>query len=117
MINDDTLKHLLDNETWITPQEALDWGFATSITGTAASAKAAASAFSALFEMVIAAKAARILTVSSTPVEPTGEPSAGEDPEPPETDPEPEPEPEPENQAALKRAAFLRGSINYLRKQ
>ncbi len=30
-ISEETLEDLLDNETWITPQNAVDWGFATGI--------------------------------------------------------------------------------------
>ena len=43
-LSEEELKAMLDAETWITPDEALEWGFATSISKQAASDKAAASA-------------------------------------------------------------------------
>ena len=51
-ISEDEIKELLDNETWVLPSEALEWGFATSINGEAAGSKAAASAKKALFNLV-----------------------------------------------------------------
>lgn len=51
-ITEDELKQMLDNETWILPDDALEMGFATSIIGEAASSKAAASARRALFNLV-----------------------------------------------------------------
>jgi ATP-dependent Clp endopeptidase proteolytic subunit ClpP len=43
-ISDDELSKLLDAETWLSPQEALEYGFAGAIIGSGVSAKAAASA-------------------------------------------------------------------------
>lgn len=51
-ITEDELKELLDNETWLSPAEALEMGFATSIVGESATDKAAASARKALFALV-----------------------------------------------------------------
>lgn len=51
-ITEDELKELLDNETWILPSDALEMGFATSITGETATEKAAANAKKALFSLV-----------------------------------------------------------------
>ncbi len=51
-IAEDNLKELLDAETWILPNEALDMGFATSIVGEAATSKVAASARKAFFSLV-----------------------------------------------------------------
>lgn len=51
-ITEDELKKLLDNESWILPNEALEMGFATSIVGGSTSEKAAASARKALFNII-----------------------------------------------------------------
>ena len=52
-ISEEKLKQLLDSETWLLPQDALEMGFATSIIGAPASqGKASASARKALFELV-----------------------------------------------------------------
>lgn len=48
-ITDEELKSLLDGESWLTPVEALEMGFATSIVAVAASAKASMSARKAVF--------------------------------------------------------------------
>lgn len=50
-ITEDMLKELLDKETWILPDEALEMGFATSIVGEAIINKAAASARKAIFNL------------------------------------------------------------------
>lgn len=51
-ITEDKLKELLDAETWLLPDEALEMGFATSIVGETATEKAAASARKSLFALV-----------------------------------------------------------------
>jgi len=51
-ITEDKLKELLDNESWILPDEALEMGFATSIVGETATNKASASARKALFNLL-----------------------------------------------------------------
>lgn len=51
-ITEDKLKELLDAETWLLPDEALEMGFATSIVGETATEKAAASARKVLFNLV-----------------------------------------------------------------
>ena len=51
-ITEDELKELLDNETWLSPADALEKGFATSIVGEAATNKAAASARKSLFALI-----------------------------------------------------------------
>ncbi len=106
-ITQEELSKMMDEETWILPNEALDMGFATSIVGEPATDKAAASARKALFNLVSKARketdtdnadlqeAVRQimerLKASQDNVEP--EP----DPEPnPEPDPIPEPTPEPQ---------------------
>lgn len=50
-ITEEELKALLDAETWILPDEALEMGFATSVVGAAETNKAAASARKALFDL------------------------------------------------------------------
>lgn len=51
-ITEKKLKQLLDAETWVLPTDALDMGFATSISASAQSKKAAASARKTLFKIV-----------------------------------------------------------------
>lgn len=51
-IGETKLRELLDNESWILPNEALEMGFATSIVGEFITEKAAASARRALFNLV-----------------------------------------------------------------
>lgn len=87
-ISEDEIKELLNDETWISPSEALEWGFATSVVSNPDANKAAASARKCLFALV------RGATKDSDP-----------DPEPapqPEPDPEPNPEPAPEPPAQNK---------------
>lgn len=78
-ITDDKLKELLDAETWILPNEALEMGFATSIVGETIDEKAAASARKALFNLVKKAgrmefepKSGSVLTPEQIP-EPTSD--------------------------------------------
>lgn len=52
-ISEEELKTLLDNDTWITPAEALEMGFATSIIGDSINNKAAANAKKALYNIVL----------------------------------------------------------------
>lgn len=52
-ITEEELKEMLDNETWILPDEALEKGFATTIIGVSATeGKAAANVRKSLFEIV-----------------------------------------------------------------
>jgi ATP-dependent Clp protease protease subunit len=80
-IDEDGLKELLDNETWILPADALEMGFATSIinASSASEGKAAASVRAKLFQLV----------------------SQASKPEP-RPEPEPEPIPEPKENKTLK---------------
>lgn len=50
------LKALMDAETWITPESAVKWGFATSIASESSGQKAAASARNTLFNIVTGPK-------------------------------------------------------------
>lgn len=84
-IDENGLKELLDNETWILPADALEMGFATSIinVSSASEGKAAASVRMKLFQMVSQA----------------GNPEPAAEPRP---EPEPEPTPEPKENKTLK---------------
>lgn len=84
-IDEDGLKELLDNETWILPADALEMGFATSIinVSSASEGKAAASVRMKLFQMVSQA----------------GNPEPAAEPQP---EPDPEPIPEPKENKTLK---------------
>ena len=57
-ISDEKLTALLDAETWITPQEALEWGLATTIKNAQTADKAAASAQKAAYNLLLAGKTA-----------------------------------------------------------
>ena len=83
-ITEEEIKALMDEETWILPQEALDYGFATSVTGTQASDKHSQSVRKKVFQM-LASKPAQ-------PVQP----------------PKPEPKPDPKENALLKLFADVK---------
>lgn len=99
-ITENRLKELLDAETWILPNEALEMGFATTIVGETATEKAAASARKALFNLV------KKISQSNPEPEPVPEPA----PEPtPEPTPVHEPEPTPkENKPRKFLSALMR---------
>lgn len=101
-ITEDKLKELLDAETWLLPDEALEMGFATSIIGETTTEKAAASARKVLFSLV---KNAR----SIANPEPVAGPNQTAEPTPQQT-PEPDPEPEPpkENKPLKFLSALMR---------
>jgi ATP-dependent Clp protease protease subunit len=101
-ITEDKLKELLDAETWLLPDEALEMGFATSIVGETATEKAAASARKVLFSLV---KNARPI---ANP-EPVAGPNQTAEPTPQQA-PEPDPEPEPpkENKPIKFLSALMR---------
>jgi ATP-dependent Clp protease protease subunit len=58
-ISEDELQELMDAETWINPQEALNMGFATAIITEPASTKASASVRGQVYGTIMAAQAAR----------------------------------------------------------
>lgn len=92
-IEEEKLKELLDAESWLLPEEALEMGFATSIVSDTAGEKAAASAkktMFALFKKAVSQKERK-------------------DPPPPPADPEPEPEPPEENKTLKFLNALLGG--------
>lgn len=97
--SDEELQELLDGETWLLPEEAVEYGFATSIENTE-SDKASQSARASLVKLIKG-------TVKQEG-DPTPEPRA--DPEPavdPEPTPAAEPEPE-ENEAVQKLECFFK---------
>lgn len=51
-ITEEEIKTLMDEETWILPQEALDYGFATSVTGTQANEKYSQSVRKKVFQIL-----------------------------------------------------------------
>lgn len=79
-LSEEEIKALMDAETWILPEEALSYGFATSIDKTETE-KASQNAFMKLFEIIKAHQQAE------EPEEPEGNPEDG-----PEDNPEEEPE-------------------------
>lgn len=83
-ISEEDLKSMLDAETWILPEQALEMGFATSVISTEQTNKAAASAHKALFSLLKNA-----LQEAKPPKQP--------EPEPKEPEPAPEPEPDQKN--------------------
>lgn len=86
-LSDDELKAMLDAETWITPEEAYEWGFATAIQKPQTTDKAAACARQAAYSLIV----------------------AGRKKEPPPQ------EPQLDKQAVNKTAAFFNAAINYLK--
>jgi len=102
------LQKMLDAETWITPADALEWGFATSISkGGAtenATEKAAASGRQAMFDAIAA-------SLHATPAppgdpDPPGPPQDSKPTDPPK-DEKPEETPRDKGSAAKKTAAFF----------
>jgi len=90
-LSEEEIKALLDAETWILPEEAIEYGFATAIDETE-SDKTSQSARAALVNIV---KGAVKQAGDPTP-EPAAEPEPPAEPEPtPTADPEPTVDPEP----------------------
>ena len=106
-ISEEKLTEMMKVETWLTPQEALDMGFATSIIAELASNKAVASAKKQLMTLILQRQKQDPAPVAPDPVEP--EPAPVEL-EPVELEPvEPDPEPAPQENKVLKMlAAFSR---------
>ena len=72
-ISREELQTLLDKETWITPQQALDMGFATTIIGDNGSGKPNQSVRRALYQLIIGNQTAETAT------DPVSEPQAQEE--------------------------------------
>lgn len=97
-ITQEELSKMMDEETWILPNEALDMGFATSIVGEPTTDKAAASARKALFNLV--SKARKETDTDNADLQEAVRQimerlKASQDNVEPESDPEPNPEPDP----------------------
>ena len=110
-LTEDEIKALLDAETWILPEEALEYGFATAIDKTESN-KASQNARAALAKII---KGAAKQAGEPTP-EPVAEPEPQAEPEPtPTADPEPavDPEPaaEPEENNAVQQLECLFNAI------
>ena len=110
-LTEDEIKALLDAETWILPEEALEYGFATAIDKTESN-KASQNARAALAKII---KGAAKQASEPTP-EPVAEPEPQAEPEPtPTADPEPavDPEPaaEPEENNAVQQLECLFNAI------
>lgn len=58
-ISEEELKELLDNETWLTPQQALEWGFATSMINAKVSDGASQSVRKSIFDLIYNQKATK----------------------------------------------------------
>ncbi|MEG0667837.1 MAG: Clp protease ClpP [Clostridium sp.] len=69
-ITEDELKELLDNESWLTPQEAFEMGFASSIINQKESQKASQSVKQILMKMVKANKISDLQQNNNEPVDP-----------------------------------------------
>lgn len=81
-ISEEDLKKMMDEETWILPNEALEMGFATTIVGETASEKAAASARKALFNLVKKANQIKPESLQVKDSEPVLKLTLDTDPEP-----------------------------------
>jgi len=115
-ISEDELKEMIDNETWILPQQALEMGFATSIVNDNSSNKASQSVRKALFAKIIGKEQGQKSIPTKPKPEEKNDPdllqSASPNPEPPALAPEPpvpdpEPEPEPQENKTMKFMAAL----------
>lgn len=84
-LSEEEIKALMDKETWILPEEALEYGFATSIDKTE-NQNASQNAFMKLFDIIKAHQEAE------DPEDDDEEPSEPKEPEEPETDDETEDE-------------------------
>lgn len=93
-VGEDELMQMMDDETWITPQEALDMGFATSIVTGGESKEPTQSARKSVFDMILNSKTVEGEAEGEEPnPEPVPDPSEPEQDEEPTPEPEPEPEP------------------------
>lgn len=112
--SEEELQTIMDAESWVLPEEAVEHGFATSIDKTE-SDKASQNARANFAQMVLKARAAQA-TEPEPPVDPAppAEPVAEPEPEPPaEPDTEPEPEPEPQENNAVQ---MLEGLFEAIKK-
>ena len=113
--SEEELQAIMDAESWVLPEEALEHGFATSIDKTE-SDKASQNARACFAQMVLKARAASSdpepEPEPEPPAEPVAEPDPATEPEPP-AEPEPEIEPEPEENNAVQ---MLEGLFEAIKK-
>lgn len=98
-LSEEEIKALMDDETWLLPEEALEYGFATAI-GASERQAASQNAFMKLFEIIKAYQAEGDETddePDENPEEPTPDDDGGADTD---ENPEPEEEPADEEEAA-----------------
>lgn len=67
-LKEEEVKQLLDDETWLTPQEALDYGFATAVTGVQPQAKYSQSVRMHLMQTILAKQGEKSSTPPAPPV-------------------------------------------------
>lgn len=106
-LTEEEIKALLDGETWILPEEALEYGFATSIDKTETD-KASQNARASFANMVLKARAA---ADPAPAVEPPAEPAPATEP-PAEPAPPADPEPQPKENNAVQ---MLEGLFNAIK--
>lgn len=109
--SDEELQAIMDAESWVLPEEAVERGFATSIDKTE-SDKASQNARASFAKMVLKARAAQ---ATDPEPEPPVDPAPPAEPDPPAADPEPpaDPEPEPEENKSVQ---MLEGLFNAIKK-
>lgn len=91
-IDEDELSALMDAETWLSPQDALDMGFATSVE-TFEAKNPSQNARAAVFERMTAVRASAAGEPAPEPDPAPAEPPASQSEPEPTADPEPAPEP------------------------
>ena len=102
-ITEEKLKELMDAETWITPADALEMGFATSIIDGGAGKNASQSVKKQLLALIIQRQTESRIRQQ----EPPKEPAQKQEPEPPPQEPD-KPEMPQENKLSKMLAAFSR---------
>lgn len=109
-LTEEEIHALLDGETWILPEEALEYGFATSIDKDE-SDKASQDARASFAKMVLKARA--VQEGDPPPAgDPATDPAPPAEPEPPAADPEPTADPAPQENNAVQ---MLEGLFNAIK--
>lgn len=91
-IDEDELSELMDAESWISPDDAVEMGFATGIEEFDGGGNPSQSAFGSLMELVQSALEAK----QKPPASGDGEPEDPDDPDDPDDDDDPEEDPDPD---------------------
>lgn len=110
-IDESKLKELLDNETWISPQDALDMGFASSIIADEQGEKIAQNAKKSLMNMILGHSDKPVETAEEVEEEPILEEPVESDQDEPENT-EAETEEVIENKSKQKLNSFLNAIVN-----